>query len=109
MNNQFAFTTLLAAALLGSPQLSRADDAQTRWESLRVYTLPSGNSVAVAVPSEWDAVNKGVTLVGKQPLRFRDASGAEVAVSTVTLEQASADKRVFRPDLSSQRVAQSQR
>jgi len=34
MKNRFALTTLLAAALVAAPQLSRADD--TRWESLSV-------------------------------------------------------------------------
>ena len=105
MKNRLALTTLLAAALVAAPQLSRADD--TRWESLSVYTLPSGNAVAVAVPSEWYAVDNGRTL-GKRPLRFRDASGAEFAISTAALERASAVKRVFRPELT-QKVARSER
>jgi hypothetical protein len=105
MKNRLALTTLLAAAFLATPLASRADDA--RWESLRVYTLPSGHAVAVAVPSEWYAVDNGPAL-GKRPLRFRDASGAEISISTVTLEQASADKRVYRPELT-RRVARNER
>jgi len=72
---------------------------------MSVYTPPSGN--AVAVPSEWYAVDNGRTL-GKRPLRFRDASGAEIAITAAALERASADKRVFRPDLT-QKVARSER
>jgi len=105
MKNPFAFITLLAAALVAAPTLSYADDA--RWESLRVFTLDNGSNVAVAVPSEWNQVDKGNTL-GKKPLRFRDVSGAEVAIPVAALERASADKRVFRPDLA-QRVARNER
>src|SRR5437660_1233443 len=105
MKKSFAFTTLLAAALAVAPNLSHAED--TRWESLRTYTLGSGNSVAVAVPSEWSAIDSGSALDKKRALRFRDASGAEVAIPVAALERASADKRVFRPDLS-QRVARNE-
>jgi hypothetical protein len=107
MKKPFAFITLLAAALVAAPKLSYADD-DVRWESLRTYTLGSGNSVAVAVPSEWSAIDNGSALNKKRALRFRDASGAEVAIPVAALERASADKRVFRPDLA-QRVARNER
>jgi len=96
MKNQFAFT-LLAAALFAAPQLSRADEP--RWESLRVFNLSSGQTVAVAVPSEWSPVEKSHNL-GKSPLRFENASGEVVVIPVAALERASAEKRVFRPDFS---------
>ena len=102
MKNQFALT-LLAAALVAAPALSRADEP--RWESLRVYNLSGGGSVAVAVPSEWTAVEKSKNL-GKSPLRFENAAGEVVTIPVAALERASAEKRVFRPDFS-QRVARS--
>ena len=102
MRNQFAFS-LLAAALFAAPKLSRADES--RWESLRVFNLPGGQTVAVAVPSEWSAVEKSHNL-GKSPLRFQDASGTVVAIPVAALERASSEKRVFRPDFT-QRVARS--
>src|SRR5262249_25510676 len=105
MKNHFAFTTLLAAALVAAPTLSHADDA--RWDSLRVYNLSGGGTVAVAVPSEWNQVEPSRNL-GKSPLRFQDASGAVVAIPVAALERAAAEKRVFRPDLT-QRVAQNDR
>ena len=104
MRNQFAFT-LLAVALFAAPTLSRADEP--RWESLRVYNLAGGSTVAVAVPSEWSPVEISRNL-GKSPLRFQDASGAVVAIPVASLERASAEKRIFRPDLS-QRVARNER
>ena len=106
MKNGFAASALLAAALVAAPTLSRADDA--RWESMHVYTLSGGNPVAVAVPSEWSPVNKGGYLGEAQTLRFRDPSGAEVAIPVAALERASADKRVFRPELT-QKVARNER
>ena len=102
MRNQFAFT-LLAAALFAAPKLSQADEP--RWESLRVFNLPGGQTVAVAVPSEWSAVEKSHNL-GKSPLRFQDASGTVVAIPVAALERASSEKRVFRPDFT-QKVARS--
>jgi len=105
MKNQFAFT-LLAAALVAAPKLSHADD-NTHWESLHVFNLSGGASVAVAVPSEWSPVEKSRNL-GKSPLRFQDASGTVVAIPVATLERASADKRVFRPDFT-QKVARNDR
>jgi hypothetical protein len=105
MKNHFALTTLLAAALVAAPTLSRAEDA--RWDTLRVYNLSGGASVAVAVPSEWSPVEKSKNL-GKAPLRFQDASGAVVAIPVAALERASAEKRVFRLDLS-QKVARNER
>jgi hypothetical protein len=100
-----ALTTLLAAALVAAPTLSRAED--TRWDSLRVYNLSGGGTVAVAVPSEWSPVEKSKHL-GKSPLRFQDASGAVVAIPVAALERAAAERRVFRPDFS-QRVARNER
>jgi hypothetical protein len=102
MRNQFAFT-LLAAALFAAPKLSQADEP--RWESLRVFNLPGGQTVAVAVPSEWSPVEKSHNL-GKSPLRFQDASGAVVAIPVAALERASAERRVFRPEFT-QKVARS--
>jgi hypothetical protein len=102
MKNQIALT-LLAAALVAAPTLSRADEPT--WESLRVYNLSGGATVAVAVPSEWNPVEKSKNL-GKAPLRFENASGEVVAIPVVALERASAEKRVFRPDLT-QKVARS--
>ncbi len=106
MKKSFAFTTLLAAALAVAPTLSHAED--TRWESLRVYTLGSGSAVAVAVPSEWREVDTGRALGAKPALRYLDASGAEVSIPVAALERASAAKRLFRPDLT-QKVARSER
>jgi len=106
MKSRFAVTSLLAAALVAAPALSRADDL--RWESLRVYTLFGGNAVAVAVPSDWSQIGNGSALGKKPALRFRDAAGAEVAIPVAALERAAADKRVFRPELT-QKVARSER
>jgi hypothetical protein len=106
MKSRFVFTTLLAAALVAAPSLSRADDS--RWESMHVYTLSGGNPVAVAVPSEWSPVAKGSYLGEAPALRFRDQAGAEVAIPVAALERASADKRVFRPDLT-RKVASNER
>jgi hypothetical protein len=102
MKNHFALT-FLAAALVAAPTLSRADEP--RWESLRVYKLSGGGSVAVAVPSEWNPVEKSKNL-GKSPLRFENASGEVVTIPVAALERASAEKRVFRPDFT-QKVARS--
>jgi hypothetical protein len=104
MKNGLTFTALLAAALV-APALAHAEDA--RWESLRVYNLSGGATVAIAVPSEWSPVEKSKNL-GKSPLRFQDASGAIVDIPVAALERAAAEKRVFRPDLA-RRLAQSDR
>jgi hypothetical protein len=104
MKNPFALT-LLAAALVAAPKLSHADDA--RWESLRVFNLSGGQTVAVAVPSEWSPVEKSKNL-GKSPLRFQDESGNVVAIPVAVLERASSERRVFRPDFT-QKVARSDR
>jgi len=101
MRNQSAF--ILLAALFAAPTLSRADEP--RWESLRVFNLSGGQTVAVAVPSEWSPVEKSHNL-GKSPLRFENASGEIVAIPVASLERASAEKRVFRPDFT-QKVARS--
>ena len=106
MKKNFALITLLAAALAVAPALSRADEP--RWESLHVYTLSGGNPVAVAVPSEWSPVNTGSYLGEAPALRFRDRSGAEIAIPVAALERASAEKRLFRPDLT-QKVARNER
>jgi len=105
MKKNFAFT-LLAAALALAPKLSHAED--TRWESLRVYTLNNGSAVAVAVPSEWREVDTGRTLGAKPALRYLDAAGAEVSIPVAALARASAAKRLFRPELT-QKVARSER
>jgi len=106
MKSRFAFATVLAAALVAAPALSRADDS--RWESMHVYTLAGGNPVAVAVPSEWSPVSKGSYLGEAPALRFRDPSGAEIAIPVAALERASADKRLFRPELT-RKVARNDR
>lgn len=105
MKNRLALT-LIAAALAAAPALSRADEP--RWESLHVYTLSGGNPVAVAVPSEWSPVAKGSYLGEAPALRFRDRSGDEFAIPVAALERASAEKRLFRPDLA-KRVARNER
>ena len=104
MKNPVALT-LLAAALVAAPKLSHAED--TTWESLRVFNLSGGQTVAVAVPSEWSPVEKSKNL-GKLPLRFEDASGNVVTIPVAALERASTEKRVFRPDFT-QKVARSDR
>jgi len=91
--------SLLLAALAALPQLARADDV--RWESLRVYALADGRSVAVAVPAEWQPVGSAPV---RSALRFVDESGAVVAIPVAALARASAEKRVFRPALT-ERVA----
>src|SRR5882724_5114125 len=105
MKKHFALT-LLAAAVIAAPTMSYADEP--RWESLHVYTLSGGNPVAVAVPSEWSPVNTGSYLGEAPALRFRDRSGAEIAIPVAALERASAQKRLFRPDLT-QKVARNER
>ncbi|HUL92590.1 MAG TPA: hypothetical protein VLV56_09600 [Burkholderiales bacterium] len=105
MKSPFALT-LLAAALAAAPALSRADES--RWESMHVYTLSAGNPVAVVIPSEWTPLSVGSYLGDAPALRFRDAAGAEIAIPVAALERASADKRVFRPDLA-KRVARNER
>ena len=54
------FIPLLIATLIAFPARSHADD--TRWESLRVYALADGQSVAVAVPAEWREAGKAQVL-----------------------------------------------
>jgi hypothetical protein len=106
MKSYLASTTLLAAALIAAPSLSYADDP--RWESLHIYALDGDRAVAVAVPSEWSQIGDGIA-PGKLPaLRFRDLSGAEIAIPVAALERAAADKRVFRPDLTP-KVARNER
>jgi hypothetical protein len=104
MKNQFALT-LLAAAVFAAPKLSYAEDS--RWESLSVFNLSGGQTVAVAFPSEWSPVEKSRNL-GKAPLRFQDESGNVVAIPVAALERAATEKRVFRPDVA-QRVARIER
>jgi len=95
MNKRLALS-LLAAALAALPSLSRAGDGAS-WESLRVYTLAGGRTVAVAVPAEWQ--DSGETRVVRSALRFRDLNDAEIAIPVAALERAAAEKRLFRPDV----------
>lgn len=106
MKNHFTRSTLLAAALIAAPNLSHAQDA--RWESLHVFTLKGGEAVAVAVPSEWSLIDKGSAMENRPALRFRDEAGAEFAIPVAALARASADKRLFRPELT-QKVARNER
>jgi hypothetical protein len=87
--------SLFVAVLATLPAVSHAKEG-VRWESLHVYALSGGRAVAVAVPAEWQQV--GGEPVLRSALRFVDLSGAEISISVATLERASADKRVFRPE-----------
>jgi hypothetical protein len=93
--------SMLVAALAAIPSISQANDVQ--WETLRVYTLVGGRTVAVAVPAEWQG--PGETEVVRTALRFRDLSDAEVAIPVAALERAATEKRLFRPDLT-EKIAQ---
>lgn len=96
MKSRFVLS-LLVLALAAIPTLSHADS--TQWEVIHVYALTEGRRVAVAVPAEWQELVDARALGTRSALRFVDASGAEVAVPVAALEQASARKRVFRPQL----------
>jgi len=90
------FIPLLIATLIALPLRARADD--TRWESLRVYALAGGQSVAVAVPSEWQEAGKPQILATGSVLRFLDESGRPVEITAAALARAAAKRAVLRPE-----------
>jgi len=90
------FIPLLIASLVAFPVRSRADD--TRWESLRVYALADGQSVAVAVPSEWQEAGKAQALAAGALLRFLDESGRPVQITAAALARAAAKRSILRPE-----------
>ena len=90
------FIPLLIATLIAFPVRSRADD--TQWESLRVYALADGQSVAVAVPAEWQEAGKAQLLRAGSVLRFLDESGRPVEITAAALERAAEKKSVLRPE-----------
>ena len=90
------FIPLLIATLIALPLRVRADD--TQWESLRVYVLAGGQSVAVAVPAEWQEADKPQVLATGSVLRFLDESGRPVEITAAALARAAAKKSVLRPE-----------
>ena len=90
------FIPLLIATLIALPLRVRADD--TQWESLRVYVLAGGQSVAVAVPAEWQEAGKPQVLAPGSVLRFLDESGRPVEITAAALARAAAKKSVLRPE-----------
>ncbi len=90
------FIPLLIATLIALPLRARADD--TRWETLRVYVLAGGQSVAVAVPAEWQEADKPQVLATGSVLRFLDESGRPVEITAAALARAAAKKSVLRPE-----------
>jgi hypothetical protein len=94
--NHRLFIPLLIATLVTFPVRSRADD--TQWESLRVYALADGRSVAVAVPAEWQEAGKAQVLGAGSVLRFLDESGRPVEITAAALARAAEKKSVLRPE-----------
>ena len=90
------FIPLLIATLVVFPVRSRADD--TQWESLRVYALAGGQSVAVAVPAEWQETSQARALEAGSALRFLDESGRPVEITVAALARAAANRSVLRPE-----------
>ena len=90
------FIPLLIATLIAFPVRTRADD--TQWESLRVYALAGGRSVAVAVPSEWQEAGKPQVMAEGSVLRFLDESGRPVQITAAALARAAAKRAVLRPE-----------
>ena len=88
------FIPLLIATLFAFPLRSHADDAQ--WESLRVYALAGGQSVAVAVPAEWQEAGKPQVLAADSVLRFLDESGRPVEITAGALARAAEKRSVLR-------------
>jgi hypothetical protein len=85
--------SLAALTLLAS--LASADE--TRWDILRVYNLADGRGVAVAVPGEWQVMDKNGMLEAGAPARFIDESGRRVIIPAATLERAAESKAIARP------------
>ena len=92
MMSRFAFSLFIAALAL-FPALSHA--GETQWETIRVYTVADGPTIAVAVPAEWQALGEMRVLEKHSTLRFEDETGALVEVSVAALLRASAGKRVL--------------
>ncbi|TMG76944.1 MAG: hypothetical protein E6H75_07305 [Betaproteobacteria bacterium] len=92
MMSRFAFSLFIAALAL-FPALSHA--GQTQWETIRVYTVADGPTIAVAVPAEWQALSETRVLGTRSALRFEDETGALVEVPVAALLRASAGKRVL--------------
>jgi hypothetical protein len=90
------FIPLLIATLIALPVRARAGD--TQWESLRVYALDGGQSVAVAVPAEWQEAGKPQVLATGSVLRFLDESGRPVEITAAALARAAAKRSVLRPE-----------
>jgi len=90
------FIPLLIATLIALPLRVRADD--TQWESLRVYVLAGGQSVAVAVPAEWQEAGKPQVLAPGSVLRFLDESGRPIEITAAALARAAATRSVLRPE-----------
>ena len=88
------FIPLLIATLVAFPARSRADD--TRWESLRVYALADGQSVAV--PAEWREPGKAQVLRAGSVLRFLDESGRPVEITAAALARSAAKRSLLRPE-----------
>ena len=64
----------------------------------RVYAIAGGQSVAVAVPSEWQEAGKPQALAAGSVLRFLDESGRPVEITAAALERAAAKRAVLRPE-----------
>jgi hypothetical protein len=92
MISRFAFSLFIAALAL-FPALSHA--GETQWETIRVYTVAEGPTLAVAVPAEWQALGETRVVEKDSALRFEDETGALVEVPVAALLRASAGKRVL--------------
>ena len=60
--------------------------------------IAGGQSVAVAVPSEWQEAGKPQALAAGSVLRFLDESGRPVEITAAALERAAAKSSVLRPE-----------
>ena len=80
---------LSLAALAAAPAFSRAGDAGTQWEVIRVYKLVDGRAVALAFPAEWQEVAAPAKLEEHSKLRFVDESGKNVEIPVTALLRAS--------------------
>jgi hypothetical protein len=90
--SRFAFS-LFIAALAVFPALSHA--GETQWDSLKVYAIADGRTVAVAVPAEWQALDETRALGTRSALRFTDEAGSQIEVPIAALLRASAGKRLL--------------
>ena len=85
--------SLFLAAVTAIPALARAD--ATRWEVIHIYALADGRSVALAVPADWQELDRTPVLGARSKLHFVDESGAEVEISAASLAGASTHKPVL--------------